>query len=326
MPDHAGIAAERLAWMMTSWQSMEIEVQEHNDNDPFLNAEFTSYDSTHRYIETAAGYRAYTETTTPEPSRITHVQARYTDGKRSAKFDLRDTNDPERSQVIIRRVFGREESGCIDVPQPLVYFYVGLEPLHKALARSEYLGTSRHLDRDCDMFLFRDLRFYNTSYDYVYWLDRATSIPLKVRGYTSSQMREADVPQMEWSAETIEKIGGRWFPTKSSCTSWTGKAPNPAQKIASSRLQVKSLVFDKTYDKAEFWPAINEHTTVFDEIGKTSQFPRKKGLEKVKTQTISDPIRAIDPEPGWPMMSGAAILLGITSILVAAILRRRAGA
>jgi hypothetical protein len=330
MPSPTEIAAERLSWMMTSWKSMEIIIEEHYVNDPSLQPQYIAYRTTNRYIETATGSRAYTEiltldqTTSPELTGTSKLIGRYTDGKRSAKLDAPDVNNPTKGQLIIRRAFGSEANGTIDAPMPLSLFYIGLTPLHKAIVKAEHLETNRHLDRDCDLFLFRDVPFGPNRFDYVYWLDHETSIPLKVCNYRSQAMREAGFPLMTWAAESVEKIGGRWFPVKSNVHYEHGEEPTPRQSLGSGRLDVKLLAFDKTYDKAEFWPKIGEETIVFDETTDRIKAPPKPAATKTQAKTVADPIRADGVDSAWGWVAGPSILFGILALIVGLILHRRA--
>jgi hypothetical protein len=325
MASPADLAAKQLSWELESWKSIELQIQESFENQTKPNPvspEFSAYEKGIHYIETAAGQRMYEERTRPAGERE-QVSIKYTDGKLAAELLRQEHNGVERDQITIQRAFGREGEGWANRPMPLKYLYVGLERLPKALPKAVNVGVDRHLNRPCDLFLFPRVGSGRGATDYVYWLDRATGIPLRVDYYPDEKARSESRPAAVWTAESLDEIDGRHLPLKSELVRYQ-PAEAGLQKI-SFRLKshVVSVRFDRDYPKTTFWPEISRNAMVFDTINKKLTAPQAAATNAQAAVGMPPPIRSAEPRDWVSLGSTAALLAGAAVVTLGLVLRRR---
>jgi hypothetical protein len=309
MVDAAGIAANKLAWEMESWASVEIRGREDFENPDFERRKESgakSYHSELHYIETAAGQRLFERIMTPSPGTMVATSIDYSDGSKCAGLILRKEDGGVTSnQVIIKHHFAHENSGWNVRPEPFQFFYLGLEPLPKALVRATHLGKGQQLGRDCDRFLFPSFRSGGNQV-YVYWLDVATGIPLRYESYWDQKAFAEERPGTVWRAESLDSVGGHHLALKSELIGYDSKGNDPHRVKSIHKYVMDEVFFDREYPKAIFWPKITTETTVWDHIQNTAQPPSKNAAAVVPT----DPIRADDSRGSVFPLSTVMFILG----------------
>ncbi|MDX2037778.1 MAG: hypothetical protein SFX72_14095 [Isosphaeraceae bacterium] len=321
MNDPAALAAKRLSWELESWKSIEIRSHEDFRNSRNHGPEqFSTYRCEYHYIETAAGERRYDERLMPDGKADALITQNYHDGTLSANLIRNEVDGIGGDQVTISRVFAQEDNGFTYRAQPLAQFYVGTEPLPKALAKSTYLGGDRRLGRDCERFLFTKVGTARTATDLVYWLDKATGVPLEVESFANEQDRNEHRVRSIWSAQSLDRIDGRHIPLRSELLVFD----NSGKVDKTYKIVVDSVRFDQSYPKSTFRPLITKGATVYDTVRKKATFPN----EPVDGSGMSStsPIRAVEPGVSSLTASSLSILLGVCILSSGLVLwwRRRA--
>ena len=132
------------------------------------------------YIQTAAGKR-FRETRGLKDEKVLSREQQFHDGSKCARVAF-NRDDPEvQDSVVIKRQFGMEDqSDRRDLPQPLLQFYVGREPLYQALTKGRPLGQAKVMGRGCDVFLLERVRWSMTQ-DQVFYLDQQNLDPAEGR-------------------------------------------------------------------------------------------------------------------------------------------------
>ena len=111
------------------------------------------------YIETAAGQR-FDETKGLLGSKVVFRHQDFSDGDKAAHVEFpREAMDKQSTVSIDRSYWQEDTSDRRNAPAHLQFLYVGRKPLAGALASSEYLGETKVLDRTCDQYLFRQVRW-----------------------------------------------------------------------------------------------------------------------------------------------------------------------
>jgi hypothetical protein len=320
---------ERLSWEMESWKTIEFRIHQEYHLDGTLPGQqalklYDSYVLECRYVETSLGKRFLEEAITTSDSDTPQVNTKYSDGKLAASLARR--SGETHPQLSITRFFEGEQVGDTGRPYPLKAFYVGLQPLHKAIPRATLIGTDRCLGRECEKFVFRAVPHRSTKWDLVYYLDTATSIPLKIKIYDSEALREADRPIVTWSALSFDEIEGHHFPARSElvATHIVNQSSLPSHTV---KYVTESVSFNHDYPASMFWPEITDKMAVINHVtGKITQpkvtKPTKAEAETAATQA-TPPIRADDR--AGVSFGTVALWLG-TALLAATILvwfRRR---
>ena len=213
--------------------------------------------------------------------------------------------------VVIKRTYSQEDQGDkMNRPNPIDLLYVCREPLHVALSKAESLGSDRVLDRDCDVFLFRGLR-WRAPQDHVYHLDRATSIPLKVESFKDQAARDIRQPSWVWTAESLDQVQDHFITLKS-----REVMSNPQ---FTWKLQVESVAFNKDYPSSTFWPVLQPGVSVLDSISKKSyRVPGGDRTNSDAKEQPSDarPVQAIPPQGYLSVVSTVSLGLGLAVFFV----------
>lgn len=314
--------ADRLAWNLESRKSVEVKLRtEVTGHDESVRDRSGALISDH-YIETAVG-RRYFESVATKGGAVTLHYENYGDGQRFAHVAYRPEGDKVQDQILVLNQYWMEDkSDRKQVPQPLLFEYVGREPLHKAILKAEYLGEGQVLGRPCRRFLFQQVR-WAVPQDQVFWIDEATGVPLKVEAYRVGSAREEGEAQSVWTAEALEDVQGHPVVTRSSQTAYAQGKP-----FMGWSYRVESIEFDKDYPASQFWPTFQPGVMVLDSVAnKAYQVPGGEAASAIGTAAASvgtaTPGRPIEAAPPADWSGTLVFGAGVALLLVGAILWRR---
>lgn len=320
----AETAAEKLAWEVESRRAIEVRVRTEIANrqvdrdGPSRKQAFDT--SVEHYIETSAGQR-YNEFQGLLDGVLTARMQNYGDGRRFAHVDYDPKNLKAQQSIYITRQYWQEErSDKRNVPDPLLYHYVGRQPLFKALAKAEYLGEGQSINRTCDVFLFPQVPWLVVQ-DQVFYLDRETATPLKVAAFRNDAERQRDEPVWVWEAESLDSVSGHPITLTSTKVQYD-RERNPA---VTWRQHIESIEFDKDYPASQFWPTIQPSATVLDSLTKQVKPGEKAQQSPAATEpsTSSPPLQAV-PSKGWAAdLSTISLILGSAVLIAAVVLWKR---
>jgi hypothetical protein len=313
-------AAKKLAWDIESRRSIEIRVR--TDISPPTNRnvgrpmDFNAY--VDHYIDTASGQRFNERTNLKGETAVDRAED-YGDGSRFAHVQfVRTKLDVQQTVAINRQYFQEESIDRKNLPIPLLYEFVGRQPLHKALAKAEQLGETKVLGRTCDAFLFRNVRWIIT-HDQVFYLDRESAIPLKVVAYRDEATRLRDEPMWSWTAESLDEKGGHRFVGNSTQVGF-GPEKKPTNMW---KYHVEEIAFDKTYPASMFWPTIQPEATVLDSFTKTIKSSSTKTSAPAPSTPITKSAPALPPSNWLSYLPAVMLSGGLVILLVAIIVWRR---
>jgi len=325
----AQAAAEKVAAHLGSWNAIELTVREDIILNKPRGRKATFNAVVERYVETAEGQRLY-DTRNILGDALVGRAASYCDGSRCVDAHYDPPNLETRpTQVAIKASFHMEgQNERPSRPHPLRLFHVGRKPLDRALADSEHLGTERVIDRECDLFLFRQVK-WGIRQDHVYAIDRDTGVPLRVVSFKDEAARGADDPLWSWTAESLDFVDGRPVVLKS-----IQVAPKSDDGAGLRRLiQVESVAFDRDYPASTFWPTIQPGVHVFDTIARRD-YDQPGARPPAAPPAITPPIASVEaptpivaePGTGWATyLKAGSLILGVALLVGGLILwwRRR---
>ena len=324
-PDKKAIS-DRLIKKTGSWRSIELRYHEDYTCDGKMDAQsYSSYRNECLYIETATGRRRMESRLTPGDGDRIITTIDYCNGTKSANDTRTDLirmgkTIPLRRQVVVRATFGLEESGFNQRPEPLRYFYVGMEPLAKAIDRAAPSGEGRVIGRDCESFLFADVKVWGDSIDFVYRLDRETSIPLRVDYFKNMDVNSTIEPDTFWRALKLESYRGVTFVSKSEMIHSVGSKPEN-RILQKHTITIDSVGFDASYPESLFWPEMTRDVHVIDRITGKRSFPKVESTVKVPDGV--QPIRAIERDGGPLTFSTTALFVSFAMLAAAAVIKLR---
>ncbi len=323
MNSPAEVAAKQLAWDMESRKSVEVRFtygMVNGEPDPSQPKALDTI--VEHYIETAAGQKFY-DFRGMKGDAITYRSTHFGDGAKFTDINYDSKNIESQQLVYVKREFWMEEgSDRRQLPKPLLFLYVGRVPLYKALPKAEYLGKGEVIGRECNLFLFPQVRWFVTL-DQVFYLDQATSVPLKVEAFRDQASREKKEPLWVWTAQSLDKVQGHFVPLKSTQTSYL-KDGSPE---TTWDFHVESIEFDKEYPASTFTPVFQPGVTVLD--GFTNKTYEAPGVKKAvvnppkATATTGQPIQAIPPRDWSASAPILSLGLGAVILIVAGLLWRR---
>ncbi len=317
MDPRAERAVNQLAWELESRRSIELKVRTTIiSRDPeFPTRHFSLVDE--HYIESALGQRTC-DTTHLQGDEVVRRFTLFSDGSRCAEVQFEARPPYSQESVFIKRTYSQEDRGdWMNRPGPIQLLYVCREPLHKALPTAESLGTGKVLGRDCDIFLFRQLR-WQVPQDHVYYLDRATSIPLKVESFKNQAARDAEEPLWAWTAESLDKVQGHFIPVDSQMVN---SKPNVTWKY-----HVESVVFDKEFPTSTFWPVLQPGVFVHDFISlKSYKVPgaERTMLGASERSSNARPTQAVPPQDYLSALSTVSFGVGLAIFFVGIVIWMR---
>ena len=254
----------------------------------------------------------------------------YSNGSKCASVWY-DRADPNRqSQITISHNFLNEAKyGFLEAPIPYRCSHVGLIPLHEAIPAAEHVGTGEVIGRSCNLFHFRNVGQAAKPQALIYYLDAATSAPLKVEAYDGPQHWHERLPNWIWEARSLDRVGDRHFPFTSAYTTFL-KVNGPEGKLESvasvfQSIKVSKIDFDSPLAKDAFWPTAQPGVEVLNEI--THRSTHTAGGEPIAAtshQTTESPIRVADSGSNALGSVAFGIALSILILFVAGVLWRRA--
>jgi len=323
MSQHDPSVVDALATNSASWQSVEMRVrQDFGTPDPELAKKTEYHTAEDHYVETVVGQRL-TEITYSEGKDVHYSSSSYSDGSRFADVEF-DVDEPDHQQsVTIKRSFYMEgQSGKVDRPIPLLFLYVGRKPLLEALPSAKPLGASVHMGRPCEDYLFEKIAWMVTQ-DMIYSLDRQTGLPLHVISFPDAQGRSHDQPFWEWTAESLDQVGGFYLVKNSRQTDFDRRGViNPTAPhrtvLFDRKFQVQSVEFNKSFPAMTFWPKIQPGVSVMDtttkKVYKEPGTPLPSARRQGDQPTATVPLVATPP-PAWTA-TGTTVVLGLSVTLV----------
>lgn len=327
--------AERLAWQLESWDSIELRVRQELSSpaDRMRGPQVSGVVADHfdfiddHYIETAAGQR-FQETLCEKSGNPASRSAEFFDGERGASLTYNRQDFESQQQVILHRHFGLEDRlAQVDKPRPLFFHWVGREPLHEALTNAQPQGESQVLGRACDVFLFSNVGLTGQQ-DHIYHLDKSTSVPLKVEFYRNPGDREANRPLILWTAKSLDTVQGYPIVRESVQLNYTGEDDTLSM---TREYRVESVAFNKEFPKSTFWPEFQPGAVVFDTIANKSvyQVPGAEGATPstphAHAEPVSNAVRAEPPTPWSTYAASTSIALGLAILVTSLALWWRRG-
>jgi hypothetical protein len=313
---------ENLANYMTRWTSIDVTVRCLQVGQG-RHAGFDTERLVH-YVEHRRGDRFMEETSIDKETGIRSSVKYYHKEDRCVNLTFHPDGSQRRA-LISREQFGMEHRlGSTKRPSPLVYLYVGKVPIYEALIDAEPLGQAKRLERPCDQYLFRQVRWGMVHQDLVYCLDRETSAPLEVASYLDELARREGRPVWVWRAKTFNETDGLHMPLASETISYDQKAGHSTPEVRTViSFKVEALDYNESHPASTFWPTFQPGVEVIDDI--TGKFYTVGQDRAAEVKTVAEPIRAV-PEPGWTAwLSSAGLILGISILAVSAFLWLRRG-
>lgn len=323
-------AVARLAREMTSWKSVEIVSHYETVNHQPRQNHPATFRQVEHYIETNHGQRK-ADSRSITPGLPEARREGYCDGSRCA--DVWYSGDRQGSVTISRAFLLERVIGSTQRPRPLTYFYVGKIPLYEALPKGRHLGQSTVAGRPCDVYMFPNIRWgVNGTHHFVYDLDAATSVPLRVRAFAGPvEANPADSAAVDWAwtAQTLDEVrGGYHMPLRSEYVSYTRPkaAGDPALLSFSGQVKVETIRYNASFPASTFWPVIEKGTPVTDFIKKTHSPPpsaaaSQPAAQEPVTATTAGPLQ---PPKGWEgHAADGGLILGLAAIATGVFLRVR---
>ena len=320
MDEVAELHADQLGWVLGSWKSITLKSAESFENRDVGSKQYSAYEASFHYIETATGRRYLEDVTDPEGDAVTKTSRYYTDASKSGML-LARAGAPTQ-QLTIKRAFGTEDKGQTNRPAPLNYLYVGLIPLPEALPQATYLGEKTTSGRICDVFVFAGEQATTTSDVRVYWLDRETSVPLRVEAYASEDARVKGHPLFVWAAKPVDGASVLGLPTSYRLTRYHAGQGNGSEVWFQVDGVVESITLDAIYPESTFWPEITPQTVINDRIN-NRYISASMPATDTTTAAVAEPIRA-SPQPEWTSVLSKALLpVGVALLIAVVIIKWR---
>jgi hypothetical protein len=269
------------------------------------------------YIQTSKGQRFFESVLAFDRGRTLH-RAAYCDGRRCAevRFHPDIVGKPE-AIWISRHFLDDMANNTLNIPFPLNAYYVGPKPLIEVLPTGQHMPPADVVGRPCDVFLFRSVGPTNRKEDFVYHLDKQTSVPLKVACYIKPEHVEIDRPFWAWEATSFDAVDGHHVPLASTWTRFVVEDASrgvPPKVNMTVQITVARVEFEREFPESTFWPAYSEGVRVSDEIrGESFQVPITAG-----SKSVADPIRvAVPPGPPWGTLAGGFLTFALIAAAIA---------
>ncbi len=259
MQSQVAEVAQKLARETASWGSIDARVRQTRLVNPKLaNAGPGLSHIETRMIEQSGGKRFLSTRGVSQTGAFGETLL-YSDGSRCAALDFSKKAAEAVARpldIVIGRRFGHEEQwGWTERPLPFRSWYVGLEPLYRKIADAKPYGVATVAGRVCDGYLFEGFRPAKNVQDLVYYLDRETSVPLKVVAYTEPRRLVSGKPQWVWEAKSLGEVAGFHVVKASTYTGYSYKGDEPGEVSIGDTIAVEALTFDQAHGSATFWPA-----------------------------------------------------------------------
>jgi hypothetical protein len=297
-----------------SWKSVDCEVRyvthqlrvaHSNGNNVFVMMD--------RYVETDRAerrlYQAYLE-----DGKETRPFIALSDGRRFANLnpEAQAPDGLRKSVNIIRSFFFEAKIGYVERPVPLCYQYVGMTPLHEALPNATHVGAGSVIGRDCETYLFAKVPGRLVQ-DLSYWLDRATSLPLRVEAHRA-ETTAAGRPNWVWEATELAEADGYPYVRKSHYTSYTLDASGAATTDEKMTIDydVTQMAFNRPHEASEFWYTPEPGMQVVDAVGGSIyDVPGGPPPSPIAATAVGTPIQAPETPPTSSIVPAVSIGLGL---------------
>lgn len=280
---------ERLTREMKGWESLGVRiVYQHLDKDGGPTGRTDLH-----YVETASGLRLL-ESRFGDSTGQGLNETAYCDGKRCA-FITRDEHGAQRSISISKSFHHEARFGATSKPMPFQYQHAGLTPIYQAIRKAEKVGSGAVLGRPCDLYHFPRTLVGSSRVEYLYHLDQATSVPLKVELFSDLEAYRSSLARQVWEAEEIKTIDGHLVPVRSRYLSYRIVPDTGERTVKSSMsIQVESLAYDQAYPRSMFWTEFEPGVQVLDGIKNTAYIVPGKETN-LKSQPVASPLEATPP-------------------------------
>ena len=316
MDSPAQVAAQKLAWQGKTQTSVEIEVTTTiipMGEDAGKPRAFTLIEE--HYIETSVGQR-YLDFRGVKDGVLVVRSTHY--GENGTFTDVNyGRKDVEKQQSVnkTKHFYLEDSTDRRQVPSPLLYFYVGRKSLYEALPKADYLGTGECLGKECDLFLFKQVRWL-VPLDQVFTLDKNTSIPIRVDNFRDAVSREKKLPLNTWTAKSLERVQGHDLQLKSSLVQY-GTDGRP---VFQWDFEVKRIKYNESYPEATFRPILQPGVTIIDDTtNKISRTPRAVVTPEAGQQSNAAIVQAIQATPPgvWSTtFSAVGLVFGAALVIV----------
>jgi len=295
----------------SSFRSIQLKVDIDQENISINPGTFTAHTT---YLQTDQGARFFDYKSDPGPTGHVSHRTHFCDGKKSASIDYKRGEPERQQQILISHSFGIERNfGFFDAPDPLRWFYVGLTPLAESLPKGERLADGIVIGRSCDVFHFKKVGSRGPQ-SLVYYLDKKTSVPLRVSAYADPDRIRKDKPNWTWEATSLDLVSGRSFPLSSTYKAFD-VSMGPAGILESNpsitqKIQVKEVTFDAAIPASSFWPVVQEDVEILDRDQLLG--PRQSISKVAKTE---NPVRVSESTGDglwvtWAIVAVSLIALG----------------
>jgi len=256
MPDAFVAIAQRLAWETSGWKSIRITTHEVTGTGGRQDDE---------YVETSFGQRFFHSLFKDSNGREFPL-AGYCDGKQCVS--VRPGAEGRPKSLVVSKVFLTEEQfGYSERPIPYKFLSAGLTPLQDAIPHAAKLGESLVIGRLCDIYHVAGVKVGPKTLEFVYSLDRPTSVPLRLEIYKDAAALAGKKPVTVWEAETFDTEGKYHLARRSKTTNYQPDAATGAMKETGWRTYtVDSVEFDQPYPASTFWPKFEPGMAVIDTL------------------------------------------------------------
>ena len=312
---HVEAIAKKIAWQTETRKSVELRVRTTiaiSHPPPAVPGSFDTCEE--HYIEMAGKRRC--DLVNTSAGRIVSHEAHFWNGSKAAavkfaagparKFDIPAT-------VTVNRSYFKEDAGeRMERPNPILFLHVGRESLHKALLKAKPMGTGTALGRECDLFLFEQVR-WRVPQDQLYYLDRETGIPLRVEGFPNYADKDKQKWHWIWRAESLEKVGKFYIPFKTVQIHFVQN--QPAYTWTST---VQSAEFDKDFPASLFWPAAapGQDSSTQSRSRRCAAFSRR--VTRTSSRGPTPHGRRNRPSPSLGADGAAGVSMGAGALLLVA--------
>jgi hypothetical protein len=308
-------------------RSIRLKTTEQQSKSMLIKPEgSTPVTISNNYIQTAKGQR-YFDTLSSFPDGGKLHRAAYCDGTRCAEVSFNHDNSDKPDYIQISKQFLDDmRNNTLSIPFPLNSYYVGPKALIDALPAAEARADGEVIGRPCDVFVFKSVGPPDRKEDLVYYLDKQTSVPLKVSCYIKPEHLEMDRPLWSWEATTLNDQGDHHVAMASLWTRFVVK--NASREVApkvnmTAAITVDEVELDRDIPVTSFWPAYGDEVRTIDLI-----HPRAVRAPAPRTAvSVTDPIRVEEPAGlPWAMLGSAFLVVALIAAAMGLRNKRSSGA
>ncbi len=159
----------------------------------------------------------------------------------------------------------------------------------------------------------------------VYYIDKKTSVPLRVSAYDDPQRIRLGKPNWVWEATSLDAILDRAVPLSSKYDAFNvspGKdgvlESNPS---LSQKIHIVEILFDSPIPETSFWPVFQEGVTIQDKEQLLG--PKQSSVSNVAK--VEHPVRVPEHAANGQWVGWAVLVASLVALCGAAVLWNRAG-